>query len=132
MDNGEGVSYSMAAALAAVITLSLSFLAYSLSQPHIQASQQQLKPEAERHETLLREKVSLIYWSDGGRAWISNHGDVDVVIIRIYVDDREVWQSRGGGLLRILPGETRALDLGVRGAVLVIETAPGGVHVLRR
>jgi len=78
------------------------------------------------------ERLSLVYWDFAGRAWIQNIGDTPVTIVRVYVDDQEVWQSSGKQPMTIQPGATARLDLPYRGRVLAVETSTGNILVLRR
>ena len=53
-------------------------------------------------------------------------------MVKIYVDDQEVWASSGRQPLTIQPVKTVRVDLPYRGRVLAVETDSGSIHVLRR
>lgn len=129
---GEGgslaLSYSTTTVLAVLITIALSFTAYMYGQVGIQASQKAVREEVGREETAILEKLSLLYWDNSGTIWISNYGDIEVKIVKIYVDDQLVWQ----GSFTINPNEVGRLSIGVKGSVLTVETSSGNIIVLKR
>jgi hypothetical protein len=118
--------------LALVVTIALSFAAYIIGQRGLSAQQAAISSQAENIRTAQMERLSLVYWDFAGRAWIQNIGDIPVTIVRIYVDDQEVWQSSGRQPMTIQQGATARLDLPYRGRVLAVETSTGNILVLRR
>lgn len=129
-----GIAYSTTAAIAFIITLALSFTAYTMGQQHLNIQQAVAQSHGENVKTALIEKLSLVYWDYGGRVWISNIGETPVTIVKIYVDDQEIWKSSGKQPVTIQPGETVKLDLpfNLRGKILAVETETGSIHVLKR
>lgn len=131
---GEGgslaISHSVTAALAVALTLALSMTAYIYGLMNIQASQNIVKREVE--EKAIIETLNLLYWDDNGNVWVSNDGKVKVEIIKIYVDDQEVWKSRGSQPVTIDPNQVAKISLGVKGKVLAVETSNGDLIVLKR
>ncbi|MEM1558528.1 MAG: hypothetical protein QXI11_08400 [Thermoproteota archaeon] len=131
---GEGrslaISHSVTAVLAVAITLALSMAAYIYGLMNLQSSQNIARGEIE--EKAISEKLNLIYWDDGGNVWLSNDGDVKVEIVKIYVDDQEVWKSRGNQPVTIDPNQVAKISLGVKGRILVVETSNENLIVLRR
>lgn len=124
------ISHSITAALAVALTLALSMTAYIYGLMNIQASQNIVKREVE--EKAIIETLNLLYWDDNGNVWISNDGKVKVEIIKIYVDDQEVWKSRGSQPVTIDPNQVAKISLGVKGKVLAVETSNGNLIVLKR
>jgi hypothetical protein len=119
-------------ALALAVTIALSFAAYIIGQQGLSAQQAAISSQAENIRTAQMERLSLVYWDFAGRAWIQNTGDAPVTIVRVYVDDQEVWQSSGRQPMTIQQGATARLDLPYRGRVLAVETSTGNILVLRR
>jgi hypothetical protein len=119
-------------ALALAVTIALSFAAYIMGQQGLSAQQAAISSQAENIRTAQMERLSLVYWDFAGRAWIQNIGDAPVTIVRVYVDDQEVWQSSGKQAVTIQPQATARLDLPYRGRVLAVETSMGNILVLRR
>ena len=132
MGHSPGVTNSVTAALAFIVTLALSFTAYMVGQQYLNIQQAVAYSHGENVKTALMEKLSLIYWDFSGKAWIQNIGDIPVTIVKIYVDDQEVWASSGKQPLTIQPGETVSIDLPYRGNVLAVETDTGSIYILRR
>jgi hypothetical protein len=130
--HSPGVTHSVTATVAFIVTLALSFTAYMIGQQYLNVQQAVAYSHGENVKTALMEKLSLIYWDFSGRAWIQNIGEIPVTIVRIYVDDQEVWASSGKQPLTIQPGQTVKVDLPYRGNVLATETSTGSIHVLRR
>ncbi|MEM2293550.1 MAG: hypothetical protein QXI11_05475 [Thermoproteota archaeon] len=124
------ISHSVTAALAVALTLALSMTAYIYGLMNIQASQNIVKREVE--EKAIIETLNLLYWDDNGNVWVSNDGKVKVEIIKIYVDDQEVWKSRGSQPVTIDPNQVAKISLGVKGKVLAVETSNGNLIVLKR
>ncbi|MEM3953278.1 MAG: hypothetical protein QXP74_07730 [Nitrososphaerota archaeon] len=124
------ISHSITAALAVALTLALSMTAYIYGLMNIQASQNIVKREVE--EKAIIETLNLLYWDDNGNVWVSNDGKVKVEIIKIYVDDQEVWKSRGSQPVTIDPNQVAKISLGVKGKVLAVETSDGNLIVLKR
>ena len=132
MGRSPGVTNSVVVTLALVVTIALSFAAYIIGQRGLSAQQAAISSQAENIRTAQMERLSLVYWDFAGRAWIQNIGDIPVTIVRIYVDDQEVWQSSGKQPATIQPRATAKLDLPYRGRVLAVETSTGNMLVLRR
>ena len=132
MGRSPGVTNSVIAALALVVTIALSFAAYMMGQQSLSAQQAAARSQGEVIETATMEELSLVYWDFAGSAWIQNTGNTPVTIARIYVDDQEVWQSSGRQPITIQPGATVRIDLPYRGRVLAIESSTGTIHVLRK
>ena len=132
MGHSPGVTHSVTAALAFIVTLALSFMAYVIGQQYLNIQQAVAYSHGENVKTALMEKLSLVYWDFSGKAWIQNIGDTPVTILKIYVDDQEVWASSGEQPLTIQPGETVRIDLPYRGSVLAVETDTGSIYILRR
>jgi hypothetical protein len=130
--HSPGVTHSVTAAVALVVTLALSFTAYVIGQQSLNIQQAVAYSHGENVKTALMEKLSLIYWDFSGRAWIQNIGDIPVTIMKVYVDDQEVWAGSGRQPLTIQPGETVMIDLPYRGNVLAVETDTGSIYILRR
>jgi hypothetical protein len=130
--HSPGVTHSVIAAVALVVTLALSFIAYIIGQQNLNIQQAVAYSHGENVKTALMEKLSLIYWDFSGKAWIQNIGDIPVTIVKIYVDDQEVWVGSGRQPLTIQPGETVSIDLPYRGSVLAVETDTGSIYILRR
>jgi hypothetical protein len=132
MGRSPGVTNSVVVALALVVTIALSFAAYIIGQRGLSAQQAAISSQAENIRTAQMERLGLVYWDFAGRAWIQNTGDTPVTIVRVYVNDQEVWQSSGKQPVTIQPQATARLDLPYRGHVLAVETYTGNIHVLRR
>ena len=132
MGRSPGVTNSVVVALALVVTIALSFAAYIIGQQGLSAQQAAISSQAENIRTAQMERLSLVYWDFAGRAWIQNIGDTPVTIVRVYVNDQEVWQSSGRQPMTIQPGATARLDLPYRGHVLAVETSTGNILVLSR
>jgi archaellum component FlaF (FlaF/FlaG flagellin family) len=130
--HSPGITHSVTAALAFIVTLALSFMAYVIGQQYLNIQQAVAYSHVENVKTAMMEKVSLVYWDFSGRAWIQNIGEIPVTIVKIYVDDQEVWASSGKQPLTIQPGQTVKIDLPYRGNVLAVETDTGSIHILRR
>jgi hypothetical protein len=107
-------------------------MAYVIGQQYLNIQQAVAYSHGESVKTAMMEKLSLVYWDFSGRAWIQNIGEIPVTIVKIYVDDQEVWASSGKQPLTIQPGQTVRIDLPHRGNVLAVETSTGSIHVLRR
>lgn len=118
----------MTAAIAVLITIALSFTAYIYGQMSVQASQKAAREQVEMEKTAILEKLSLLYWGYDGNIWVSNYGDVQVKIVKIYVDGQLVWQ----GTLTINHNDVVKLSIGVKGEILAVETASGNIIVLKR
>jgi len=132
MGRSPGVTNSVVVALALAVTIALSFAAYIIGQRSLSAQQAAISSQAENIKAAQMERLSLVYWDFAGRAWIQNMGDAPVTIVRVYVNDQEVWQSSGRQPMTIQPGATARLDLPYRGRVLAVETSIGNILVLRR
>lgn len=132
MGRSPGVTNSVVVALALAVTIALSFAAYIIGQRGLSAQQAAISSQAENIKAAQMERLSLVYWDFAGRAWIQNIGDAPVTIVRVYVNDQEVWQSSGKQAVTIQPRATARLDLPYRGHVLVVETSTGNILVLRR
>ena len=132
MGGGLGITYSATVALALIVTLALSFTAYMIGQQHLNVQQAVAYSHGENLKSALMEKLSLVYWDFAGRMWIQNIGDTPTTIVKIYLDDQEVWKSSGKQPVTIQPKETVRIDLPYRGRVLAVETDSGTIHVLRR
>jgi hypothetical protein len=130
--HSPGVTHSVIAAVALVVTLALSFIAYIIGQQNLNIQQAVAYSHGENVKTALMEKLSLIYWDFSGKAWIQNIGEVPVTIVKVYIDDQEVWTGSGRQPLTIQPGETVRIDLPYRGSVLAVETSTGSIYILRR
>lgn len=132
MGRSLGITHSATAALALLVTLALSVAAYMIGQQHLNIQQAVAYSHGENVKSALMEKISLVYWDFNGRAWIQNIGDTPVRIVKIYVDDQEVWKNSGKQPVTIHPRETVKVDLPYRGRVLAVETDSGSIHLLRR
>ena len=132
MGRSLGITYSATAALALLVTLALSVAAYMIGQQHLNIQQAVAYSHGENVKSALMEKLSLVYWDFAGKAWIQNIGDTPVRIVKIYVDDQEVWENSGKQPVTIHPRETVKVDLPYRGRVLAVETDSGSIHLLRR
>ena len=132
MGGGLGITYSATVALALIVTLALSFTAYMIGLQHLNVQQAVACTHGENLKLALMEKLSLVYWDFNGRAWIQNIGDTPATIVKIYLDDQEVWKSSGKQPITIQSRETVRIDLPYRGRVLAVETDSGTIHVLRR
>jgi hypothetical protein len=130
--HSPGVTHSVTAALAFIVTLALSLTAYMIGQQYLNIQHAVAYSHGENVKTALMEKVSLVYWDFSGRAWIQNIGEVPVTIVKVYIDDQEVWAGSGRQPLTIQPGETVRIDLPYRGSVLAVETDTGSIYILRR
>lgn len=130
MGEGLGLSNAVVASIAVVLTLALSIAAYAYYNVSLQASQNVAREEAISMGRELSEKLTLLYWSYNGDAWISNDGKTDVKIVKIWVDGVEVWKSRGYAPLTVGAGQTVKIYLGSRGDMLAVETDSGNIIVL--
>ena len=125
----RGLSSVVVVTLALVASVALSFLALYHSNITTYVAQEMFREEVA--EKAMLERLNLVFWSNDGRARISNCGDVPVTIVGVYTDSGEVWRSRGRPPVTIQPKEVVELDIG-SGSTLVVETSTGNLIVLRR
>ena len=123
----HGISSAVAAVALLVVALAIGMVALSIFVRNVNVAVSSAELEAGRQAVKTPERLTLVYWSRDGRAWIANDGPEKVTIVQVYVDANLAWS----GTQAIPPRETAVMSVGY-GSSLIVKTGTGMLHVLRR
>jgi len=114
----KGISNILSYTALAIVLLTIGSIAAYFFIHQIKISSEVITSELAKEEKKLLEKISLIYWG-GGIAILSNDGEVEVTIKKIYVDNNIIDLSNNP--IVINPHEKKEISIPY-GKNLMIET----------